>query len=58
VLTDTQSSKAVWSKNIESEYTAKPGEAFAGIKRLRLANEGAARENIRQAIAAMAAMAL
>lgn len=57
-LTDTQSSKAVWSKSIESEYTAKTGEAFAGIKRLRLANEGAARENIRQAIAAMAALTL
>ena len=57
-LTDTQSSKSVWSKSISSEYTARTSEAFAGVKRLRLANEGAARENIQQAIAAMAALTL
>jgi hypothetical protein len=57
-LTDTQSNKSVWSKEISSEYTAKASEAFAGVKRLRLANEGAARENIQQAIAAMAALNL
>lgn len=57
-LVDTQSGKAVWTKDIASEYTARPGEAFAAVKRLRLANEGAARENIQQAIAAMAALTL
>ncbi len=57
-LTDTQSGKSVWSKDISSAYTAKSGEAFAAVKRLRLANEGAARENIQQAIAAMAALTL
>ena len=55
-LTDTQSNKTVWSKEIQSEHTAKAGEAFAGATRLRLANEGAARENIQQAIAAMSAV--
>jgi len=57
-LVDTQSGTTVWTKDIASEYTAKTGEAFAGVKRLRLANEGAARENIQQAIAAMAALTL
>jgi hypothetical protein len=49
-LVDTQSGKTVWSKNIASEHTAKAGEAFAGVKRLRLANEGAAKANIQQAL--------
>jgi uncharacterized lipoprotein YajG len=57
-LVDTQSGKTLWSKSIESEHTAKAGEAFAGVKRLRLANEGAARENIQQAITAMGTLAL
>jgi hypothetical protein len=49
-LVDTKSGKTVWSKNIASEHTAKPSEAFAGVKRLRLANEGAAKDNIQQAL--------
>lgn len=57
-LVDTQSGTTVWAKDIASEYTAMTGEAFAAVKRLRLANEGAARENIQQAIAAMAALKL
>jgi len=57
-LADTQSNKTVWNQDIKSEYTAKTSEAFAAVKRLRLANEGAARENIQQAIAAMAALSL
>jgi len=57
-LVDAQSGTTVWTKDIASEYTAKSGEAFAAVKRLRLANEGAARANIEQAIAAMAALTL
>ena len=57
-LADTQSNKTVWTKDIKSEYTAKTSDAFAAVKRLRLANEGAARENIKQAIAAMGALTL
>jgi hypothetical protein len=57
-LVDTQSGKTLWSKSIESEYTAKASEAFAGVKRLRLANEGAARENIQQAITVMGTLTL
>jgi len=57
-LVDTQSGTTVWTKDIATEYTAKTGEAFAAVKRLRLANEGAARENIQQAIAAMTTLTL
>jgi len=57
-LTDTQSGTTVWTKNIPSEHTAKAGEAFAGVERLRLANEGAAKDNIRQAIEEIAALNL
>ena len=57
-LVDTTSGKAVWSKNIASEHTAKASEAFAGVTRLRLANEGAARDNIEQALAEMSTLQL
>jgi hypothetical protein len=57
-LKDTQSGSTVWTKDINSEYTAKASAAFAGVERLRLANEGAARENIRQAVTEMAGLAL
>jgi len=57
-LKDTKSDSTVWVKDINSEYTATAGQAFAGVERLRLANEGAARENIRQALTEMAALKL
>jgi hypothetical protein len=57
-LVDTKSGKTVWSKNVASEHTAKMGDAFAGVTRLRLANEGAAKANIQQAITDMSAMDL
>ena len=57
-LKDVQSGTAVWTKNIQSEYTAKASAAFAGVERLRLANEGAARENIRQAVMELEALTL
>jgi hypothetical protein len=57
-LVDTTSGKAVWSKNIASEHTAKASEAFAGVTRLRLANEGAARDNIEQALTEMSTLQL
>jgi len=48
----------VWQKAIPSTFTAKAGEAFAGVTRLRLANEGAARTNIEQAIKEISALNL
>lgn len=46
MLIDNQIHKTVWQKAITSEHTASPGEAFAGVTRLRLATEGAAQQNI------------
>jgi hypothetical protein len=57
-LVDTQSGMTVWTKNIASEHTAHPSEAFAGVERLRLANEGAAKANIQQLITEIAALPL
>jgi hypothetical protein len=57
-LVDTQSGKTVWAKNVASEHTAKMGDAFAGVERLRLANEGAAKANIQQVISEISAIQL
>jgi len=48
----------VWQKAVISSFTATMGDAFAGVTRLRLANEGAARTNIQDAITQMSALAL
>jgi hypothetical protein len=44
--------------DVASEHTAKMGDAFAGVARLRMANEGAAKANIQQAITEISAMQL
>lgn len=49
---DTQDT--VWQALVASRYTAHVGEAFAGAVRLRKATEGAARDNIRQALKLLA----
>ena len=49
-LVDSQAKKSIWEKSIVSEHTAAASEAFAGVKRLRLATEGAARQNIESLI--------
>jgi hypothetical protein len=41
----------LWQQPVYSSYTAGAGDAFAGITRLRHANEGAARKNIEQGMA-------
>lgn len=43
----------VWSKGVTAPYTATMSDAFLGVERLRLANEGSAKENIRRALEAM-----
>jgi len=57
-LVDTQSGKTVWARNVASEHTAKMGDAFAGVERLRLANEGAAKANIQQVISEISTIQL
>ena len=49
-LKDTQSGSVVLDKMLVASYTATVGDAFVGAKRLRLANEGAAKENLRSLV--------
>lgn len=46
ILTNTNSQVVVFDDTIIAPHTTSAGEAFAGVKRLRLANEGSARKNI------------
>jgi hypothetical protein len=48
----------VWQESIKSEHTATTSDAFAGVERLRLANEGAAKENIAQGLSKISALSL
>ncbi len=57
-LLRTGNQAVVWEKAISSSFTATMGDAFAGVTRLRLANEGAARANIQDAITQMGALTL
>lgn len=50
--------KVVWQEAIRSEHTSTPGEAFAGVTRVRLATEGAVKNNIAEALSKIAALAL
>jgi hypothetical protein len=57
-LIRTSDNKVVLRQVIKSSHTATMGDAFAGVKRLQLAVEGAARANIMQGLAAIAALVL
>jgi hypothetical protein len=57
-LVRTSDSKVVLRQVIKSSHTATMGDSFAGVKRLQLAVEGAARANIEQGLAAIAALDL
>jgi hypothetical protein len=49
-LTNMRNGSTVMSENLVNSYTATVDDAFAASTRLRLANEGAARENIRESL--------
>jgi len=49
-LTQVASGKLVSEEYISTPFTATVGDAFAAIARIRVANEGAARENIKEGI--------
>jgi hypothetical protein len=49
-LTHIATRKIVYQDDISKSYTATVGDAFVAIKRLRLAEEGAARENITEGL--------
>lgn len=50
--------KTIWQEAIRSEHTSTPGEAFAGVTRVRLATEGAVKNNIAEAVSKLAALSL
>ena len=50
-LTRADNGVKVWQEAIKSEFTATMGDAFGGATRLRLATEGAARNNIAAGLA-------
>lgn len=52
-VTDAAASTVVLEENVVNEYTAKMGDAFVGVERLRLANEGSMKGNIGQFIEAL-----
>lgn len=57
-LTHVRSEKVLFDETVTTPYTASVGDAFVGVKRLRLANEGAARENIKDAFRRLAKVRL
>ena len=46
----------VWQEAVRSSHTAKMGDAFVGAERLRLATEGAAKNNIKQGLEKISAL--
>lgn len=57
-LTKRGSSQPTWQDFIATKYMATVGDAFAGVTRQRLANEGAARKNIEEGIRRLSALSL
>ena len=49
-LVETRTGATVFEEYITTPYTATVGDAFVAITRVRLANEGAARDNIKEGI--------
>jgi hypothetical protein len=56
VLIDAESGQEVLREMLTSEYTATVGQAFYGVERLKIANEGVARENIRLLLSRIASL--
>lgn len=50
-LKNVATGQVVWQEAIKSQHTATTSDAFVGTTRLRLANEGAAKNNIKQGLA-------
>jgi hypothetical protein len=58
VVTDTTSGGVVWTEVVATPHTATVGDAFVGVTRLKLANEGALRKNIGQLVQKLGAAPL
>ncbi len=49
-LTDTQTGKKVFDEFVSTSHTATMGDTVIGVQRLRLANQGAIKKNIKALI--------
>lgn len=56
VLVEKATNKIIFNKDVKADYTAKFGDALYGVKRLRLANEGSAKQNISQFISSLSTL--
>jgi hypothetical protein len=56
ILRESASGEAVLDETVVASHTATVGDAFAGVKRLRLANEGSARKNIERLLEVLAGL--
>lgn len=57
-LTRASNGFVIWQKAISASHTAGAKEAFTGVERMRLAIEGAARDNINDGLTQLSAVAL
>lgn len=57
-LLDVKTGSEVFHEQLTAQYTATMSQAFYGVERLKIANEGAARENIRLLLQRLQALTL
>lgn len=57
-LTRADTGAKVWQESIKSEHTATTADAFAGVTRLKMATEGAIRNNVQQGLSKLSALSL
>lgn len=57
-LTRADNGAKVWQESIKSEHTVGVAEAFVGVTRLKLATEGAIRNNVKQGLVKLSALSL
>ena len=55
-LTDARSGRVLWQQTTTTPFTATVGDAFMGVQRLGLANEGAIRQSIKTGIEHISAL--
>ena len=57
-LINQNSNEEIWTKDINSIYTAKFSDSLIGMERLNMANEGAIRKNIEILLQTLAVLKL
>ncbi|RON01596.1 hypothetical protein BK659_24080 [Pseudomonas brassicacearum] len=57
-LVENATGRVIWTDKVKAPFTAGVGDSFFGVKRLRLANEGSARENINELLKRLAGLKL